>query len=194
MMERELGEGYSFIKKKCFVCGSLSYLIKDCDYYEKKMAREAEFKKQRVFNTGNGVAKPVWTNANKVNHANQFVPRSVQLNAGRPNINSVRLNITTGRTNVNSVREIGALLLRPQQVIIGGTLDQTPIVIVDQLLLELRMLKDHRLKNMGDRGIFDSGCLGHMTGNKDHLDNFEEFKGGSVTFGGSSREVNNLIL
>ncbi|GKA95916.1 putative ribonuclease H-like domain-containing protein, partial [Tanacetum coccineum] len=42
MMERELGESYSFTKKKCFVCGSLSHLIKDCDYYEKKMAREAE--------------------------------------------------------------------------------------------------------------------------------------------------------
>ncbi|GKD41700.1 ribonuclease H-like domain-containing protein, partial [Tanacetum coccineum] len=103
-MERELGAGYSFIKKKCFVCGSLSHLIKDCDYYEKKMAREAEFKKQRVFNTGNGVAKLVWTNANRVNHANQFVPRSVQLNAGRPNINYVRPNVNTGRVNVNSVR------------------------------------------------------------------------------------------
>ncbi|GJW84843.1 ribonuclease H-like domain-containing protein [Tanacetum coccineum] len=45
MMERELGEGYSFTKKKCFVCGSLSHLIKDCDYYEKKMAREAEVKR-----------------------------------------------------------------------------------------------------------------------------------------------------
>ncbi|GJX04943.1 putative ribonuclease H-like domain-containing protein [Tanacetum coccineum] len=42
---------------------------------------------------------------------------------------------------------------------------------------------DHPLKNIGDRGIFDSGCSGHMTGNKDHLDDFEEFKGGSVTFG-----------
>ncbi|GJR27674.1 putative ribonuclease H-like domain-containing protein [Tanacetum coccineum] len=51
MMERKLGEGYSFIKKKCFVCGSLSHLIRDCDFYEKKMAREAELKKQRVFNT-----------------------------------------------------------------------------------------------------------------------------------------------
>ncbi|GJX48962.1 retrovirus-related pol polyprotein from transposon TNT 1-94, partial [Tanacetum coccineum] len=50
------------------------------------------------------VAKPVWTNANRVNHANQFVPRSVQLNAGRPNINSVRPNINTSRTNINSVR------------------------------------------------------------------------------------------
>ncbi|GKA07331.1 hypothetical protein Tco_0686555, partial [Tanacetum coccineum] len=63
MMERELGEGYSFTKKKCFVCGSLSHLIKDCDYYEKKKAREAEVK--RVVNTGNGMAKPVWTKANR---------------------------------------------------------------------------------------------------------------------------------
>ncbi|GKC83497.1 hypothetical protein Tco_1139214 [Tanacetum coccineum] len=102
MMERELGEGYSFTKKKCFVCGSLSHLIKDCDYYEKKMAREAEVK--RVFNTGNGVAKPVWTKANRVNHANKFVPRSVQLNAGRPKFNSVRPNINTGWTNINSGR------------------------------------------------------------------------------------------
>ncbi|GJX08345.1 putative ribonuclease H-like domain-containing protein [Tanacetum coccineum] len=31
----------------------------------------------------------------------------------------------------------------------------------------------------------DSGCSRHMTGNKDHLDDFEECKGGSVTFGGS---------
>ncbi|GKC00501.1 hypothetical protein Tco_0986637 [Tanacetum coccineum] len=68
------------------------------------MAREAEFKKQRVFNTGNGVAKPVWTNANRVNHANQFVPKLVQLNAGRPNINFVRPNINNGRVNVNSVK------------------------------------------------------------------------------------------
>ncbi|GKB70234.1 hypothetical protein Tco_0931646 [Tanacetum coccineum] len=104
MMERELGEGYSFTKNKCFVCGSLSHLIKDCDYYEKKMAREAEFKKQRVFNTGNEVSKPVWTNANRVNHANQFIPRSVQVNTGRTNVNPVRPRVNTGSSNVNSVR------------------------------------------------------------------------------------------
>ncbi|GJU59728.1 hypothetical protein Tco_1237494 [Tanacetum coccineum] len=52
----------------------------DCDFYEKKMAREAELKKQRVFNAGNRV--------------------------------------------------------------------------------------DHPLKNMEDRGIFNSGCSAHMTGNQ----------------------------
>ncbi|GJZ75224.1 reverse transcriptase domain-containing protein [Tanacetum coccineum] len=34
------------------------------------------------------------------------------------------------------------------------------------------------LKNMVDRGIFDSGCSGHMTGNKDQLEDFEEFNRG----------------
>ncbi|GKE83504.1 hypothetical protein Tco_1557246, partial [Tanacetum coccineum] len=104
MMERELREGYSFTKKKCFVCGSLSHLIKDCDFYEKKMAREDEFKKQRVFNTGNGMEKPVWNNTHMVNHANHFVPRPVQHKAVRQNVNSVRPNVNTGRVNVNYVR------------------------------------------------------------------------------------------
>ncbi|GJU67521.1 ribonuclease H-like domain-containing protein [Tanacetum coccineum] len=126
MMERELGKGYSFTKKKCFVCGSLSHLIKDCDYYEKKMAREAAPKKQRVFNTGN--------NADRINHANHFVPRSPVPTSTSPNFNSER----------------------PQ---------------------------DHPLKNMVDRGIFDSRYSGHMTSNKDQLEDFEEFNGGSVTFG-----------
>ncbi|GKF33293.1 hypothetical protein Tco_0106493, partial [Tanacetum coccineum] len=36
-----------------------------------------------------------------------------------------------------------------------------------------------------DRGIFDSGCSRHMTGNKDQLEAFKEFNGGSVTFEGS---------
>ncbi|GKA13719.1 hypothetical protein Tco_0693365, partial [Tanacetum coccineum] len=75
-MERELGAGYSFERKPCFVCGSLSHLIKDCDYYEKKMAR--------------------------VNKANQFTPRPVQLSNIRPNLSTARKTIKTGRVNVNT--------------------------------------------------------------------------------------------
>ncbi|GJV67344.1 putative reverse transcriptase domain-containing protein [Tanacetum coccineum] len=195
IMERELREGYSFIKKKCLVCGSLSHLIKDCDYYEKKMAREAEFKKQRVFNTGNRVAKPVWTNANRVNHANQFVPRSVQLNAGRPNINSVRPNINTGRTNVNFVRpNINSVRQNVNSVRTNiNTVRSTQPVPTNNTN------SFSPVRPQGDWGTVGSStqehgrteyilivdAQGHMTGNKDHLDDFEEYKGGSVTFGGS---------
>ncbi|GKB71489.1 ribonuclease H-like domain-containing protein [Tanacetum coccineum] len=237
MMERELGEGYSFIKKKCFVCGSLSRLIKNCDFYEKKMAREAELKKKRVFNTGNGVAKPVWNNANRVNHANHFVPRPVQLNAVRPNSNSVRPYVNTGWANVNSVRQNVSSVrsnvntVRPKHPVPTSNSNsfspvrpqvnkfnqrsnfskshspvRRPIDINTTKMPYSHAVKgnwgtavktsagynwrntrpnsncnsgsnfvrtDHPLKNMEDRGIFDSGCSGHMTGNKDHLDDFE---------------------
>ncbi|GJU25304.1 putative ribonuclease H-like domain-containing protein [Tanacetum coccineum] len=207
MMERELGEGYSFTKKKCFVCGSLSHLIKDCDYYEKKMAREAEVK--RVFNTGNGVAKPVWTNANRVNHANKFVPKPVQLNSGRPNANSVRPNVNTGRVNVNSVRpnvntgRVNVNSVRPnvntaQMSHSNAVMGNWGSAVKTSASYNWRNTRpnfhynsgptirtDHPLKNMVDRGIFDSGCSGYMVGNKDQLEDFEEFNRGSITFGGS---------
>ncbi|GJT93907.1 ribonuclease H-like domain-containing protein [Tanacetum coccineum] len=38
-----------------------------------------------------------------------------------------------------------------------------------------------------DTGIFDSGCSRHMTGNKSYLSDYQEFDGGFVAFGGSSK-------
>ncbi|GJR33705.1 retrovirus-related pol polyprotein from transposon TNT 1-94 [Tanacetum coccineum] len=38
------------------------------------------------------------------------------------------------------------------------------------------------------KGIFDSGCSRHMTGNKDFLTNYQDIDGGFVAFGGSARE------
>ncbi|GJY40693.1 retrovirus-related pol polyprotein from transposon TNT 1-94 [Tanacetum coccineum] len=101
-MERDLGTGYSFERKPCFVCGSLSHLIKDCDYYEKKMAREAAFKSTRVVHANVRQATPAWTNSNRVNKANQFTPRPVQLNNIRPNLSTASKTIKTGRVNVNT--------------------------------------------------------------------------------------------
>ncbi|GKE86289.1 hypothetical protein Tco_1560031 [Tanacetum coccineum] len=47
-------------------------------------------------------------------------------------------------------------------------------------------VQDHPLKHMEHRGIFDSGCSGHMTGNRAHLEDYQELsKVGYVTFGGS---------
>nr|GEY71371.1 ribonuclease H-like domain-containing protein [Tanacetum cinerariifolium] len=40
-----------------------------------------------------------------------------------------------------------------------------------------------------DKGIIDSGCFRHMTGNKAHLVDYQEFKGGFVAFGGSNGRI-----
>ncbi|GJR05198.1 ribonuclease H-like domain-containing protein [Tanacetum coccineum] len=95
-------EGYSFERKPCFVCGSLSHLIKDCDYYEKKMAREAALKSKRVVHADVQQATPAWTNTNRVNKANQFTPRPVQLSSIRPTLSTASKTIKTGRVNVNT--------------------------------------------------------------------------------------------
>ncbi|GJX31034.1 hypothetical protein Tco_0240889 [Tanacetum coccineum] len=90
--------------------------------------------------------------------------------------------ITTGELCL-SKKEIGALLLRPQQVIIGGEQDQTPIIIVDLILLELII----KLRTWRTEGIFDTWLLrAHDLVTKDTpWMIFEVYKGGSVTFGGS---------
>ncbi|GKE90316.1 hypothetical protein Tco_1567791, partial [Tanacetum coccineum] len=159
------------------------------------MAKEAELMKQRVFNTSNGMAKPVWNNANRINHANHFVPRPVQLNTGRANVNfvrqnvnSVRPNVNTGRENVNSVRQnvnSDRSNVNTSSFNINTVKAKQPINISNSNSFSPVRPQDHSLKNMEDIGIFDSGCSGHITGNKDHLDDFKECKGGSVTFGGS---------
>ncbi|GJU47075.1 putative ribonuclease H-like domain-containing protein [Tanacetum coccineum] len=55
----------------------------------------------------------------------------------------------------------------------------------DKLIYLLHVQDPPRSQEPKTEGTFIVGCLRHMTGNKDHLDDFEEYKGGSVTFGGS---------
>ncbi|GKE61226.1 hypothetical protein Tco_1511593, partial [Tanacetum coccineum] len=40
-----------------------------------------------------------------------------------------------------------------------------------------------------DEGIFNSGCARSMTGNMERLDDFQEFQGGKVTFGGGEGRI-----
>nr|GEV12009.1 putative ribonuclease H-like domain-containing protein [Tanacetum cinerariifolium] len=49
--------------------------------------------------------------------------------------------------------------------------------------------KDDPHKALKDKGIIDSGCSRHMTGNKAHLTDYQDFKGGSVAFGGSNERI-----
>ncbi|GJZ20468.1 hypothetical protein Tco_0557058 [Tanacetum coccineum] len=103
-MERELGAGYSFERKSCFVCGSLSHLIKDCDYYEKKMAREAVLKSKRVVHTNDSQATPAWNNTNRINKAKTVQSQNlVHVNAGTQ-IKSGASRFNTGKQHVNSGR------------------------------------------------------------------------------------------
>ncbi|GJV29980.1 hypothetical protein Tco_1386428 [Tanacetum coccineum] len=78
----------------------------------------------------------------------------------------------------------GKLLLSPQQVVIGDHKNTTdtmsPNTMVDPVL-EI----DYPHRALKNKGIVDSGCFRHMTGNKAYLAEFQDFNGGPVAFGGS---------
>nr|GEV51412.1 hypothetical protein [Tanacetum cinerariifolium] len=53
------GLGYAFTRKSCFVCGSFSHLIRDCDFHEKRIAKQAALNKSKDMVTGQRENRPV---------------------------------------------------------------------------------------------------------------------------------------
>nr|GFA64883.1 ribonuclease H-like domain-containing protein [Tanacetum cinerariifolium] len=47
--------------------------------------------------------------------------------------------------------------------------------------------KGNPQQDLQDKGVIDSGCSRHMTGNMSYLSNFEELNGGYVAFGGNPK-------
>ncbi|GJX64972.1 putative ribonuclease H-like domain-containing protein [Tanacetum coccineum] len=183
----------------------------DCDFHEKRMARKTELNKGLNRNSGHREIRPIWNNVQRVNKQNQFVTIAVLTRTGKIPVNTARAsgtkNVSTARHSfnrqtvltsaamkVNTVKPIvnrlvllrgkGKLLLNPQQVVIGDHKDTTgtmsPNTMVDPVL-EI----DYPHRALKNKGIVDSGCSRHMTGNKAYLAEFQDFNGGPVAFGGS---------
>ncbi|GJR61206.1 hypothetical protein Tco_1503368 [Tanacetum coccineum] len=80
----------------------------------------------------------------------------------------------------------GKLLLSPQQVVIGDQKDTTSGKMSPNTMVDLVLEIDYPpLVALQNKGIVDSGCSRHMTGNKAYLAEYQDFNGGPVAFGGS---------
>ncbi|GJY84113.1 putative ribonuclease H-like domain-containing protein [Tanacetum coccineum] len=80
----------SSLSMLCFVCGSSTHLIKDCDFYEKQMANKTV-----------GIGVGTVHSRNHVNHQNQFVPQAVLLRTGKVKIPSASPQpVPTGKPKV----------------------------------------------------------------------------------------------
>ncbi|GJT76872.1 hypothetical protein Tco_1043597 [Tanacetum coccineum] len=101
LMSKKLGLGYGFTTKACFICGSLSHLIRDCDFHEKRMAEQVELNKQKGKGNVQREDKPVWNNVQRMNHQNQFVPKAVLTRTGKIPVNTAR---TSSTNTVNTAR------------------------------------------------------------------------------------------
>ncbi|GKC13660.1 ribonuclease H-like domain-containing protein, partial [Tanacetum coccineum] len=213
--------GHGFTERGCFVCGSFSHLIKDCDYHV-KLAKQVELSKQKL-SKGNDtrVRKPTWNNVHRVNKQNQFVPLAVQtrngdnpvktaktsstkkVSAARQKVNrqtvltSTALKVTTVKPIVNAVRPLNVFhkthspSSRPfkRTTVLKTNLSNQKVYTAKvkevSTVGEKWVIADNPHRNLQNKGIIDSGCSRHMTGNKAYLADFQDFNGGPVAFGGS---------
>ncbi|GJS59577.1 hypothetical protein Tco_0654361 [Tanacetum coccineum] len=97
--------GYGFTARACFICGSLNHLIRDCDFHEKRMAKQAELNNGLNRNSRQREIRQIWNNVQRVNKQNQFVPSAVLTRTGKIPVNTARTsgtkNISTARHNFN---------------------------------------------------------------------------------------------
>ncbi|GJR19981.1 ribonuclease H-like domain-containing protein [Tanacetum coccineum] len=120
------GLGYRFTTKACFVCGSLSHLIRDCDFHEKKMAKQAELNNRMRKESSQREIRPIWNNVQRVNHKNQFVPTAVLTRTGKIPVNTARAsgtnNVSTARHNFNrqAVRTNAAMKVNTVKPIVNN--------------------------------------------------------------------------
>ncbi|GKB60086.1 putative ribonuclease H-like domain-containing protein [Tanacetum coccineum] len=139
-----------------------------CDFHEKRMAKQAELNKRMGKGTGQRENRPVWNNVQRVNHQNQFVPTAVLTRTGRIPVNTAKAsstnNVNTARHNFNSQTASTNAARKVNTV--------KPIVN-----------NDVPHKALENKGIVDSGCSMHMTGNKAYLAEYQDYNSGPVAFG-----------
>ncbi|GJY33773.1 hypothetical protein Tco_0418242 [Tanacetum coccineum] len=108
LISKRLGLGYGFTKKACFVYGSFSHLIKDCDFHEKRMAKQVELNKKKGKGTGQGENRPVWNNVQRLNHQNKFVPTAVLTRTGKILVNIASHNFNSQAVSTSVARKVNA--------------------------------------------------------------------------------------
>ncbi|GJS12848.1 ribonuclease H-like domain-containing protein [Tanacetum coccineum] len=219
------GLGYGFTTRACFVCGSLSHLIRDCDFHEKRMAKQAELNNRIRKKSSQREIRPIWNNVQRMNHKNQFVPSAILTKTGTIPVSTIRAsgtnNVSTARYNfnrqavptnaamkVNTVKP-NVKRVRPKTIFhkthspFSRPFNNTTALRTNFSKQKVNTAKvnavsavgrqretaikpsDYPHKALQNKGIVDSGCSRHMTGNKAYLAEYQDFNGGPVAFGGS---------
>nr|GEU74554.1 putative ribonuclease H-like domain-containing protein [Tanacetum cinerariifolium] len=182
-------------RKACFVCKIVDHLIKDCDYYAKKMAQPTP---RNSTHRGNHKQYASLTHLKPHKHMVPAVvlPQSklVSITAVRP-VSAVvpKINVTRPRYAhpivTKSKSPIKWNITRSQSLKTSNspprvTAVQAPVVSAAQGMQGKRGNPQYALKG---KGVIDSGCSRHMTGNMSYLSDFEELNGGYVAFGGNPK-------
>nr|GEU88742.1 ribonuclease H-like domain-containing protein [Tanacetum cinerariifolium] len=171
-------------RKACFVCKSLDHLIKDYDYHEKKMAQTPPRNHAPRGHPKHYASMPL------LNPQRHVVPTTVVPKSKLVPINAARLiTAVVPKINVTRPRQDKPIVTKPTSPprrhvnrITSPKASNFPpkVTAVKAPMGNPR----HALKN---KGVINSECSRHMTGNMSYLSNFKELNGRYVAFGGNSK-------
>ncbi|GKD90175.1 hypothetical protein Tco_1365682, partial [Tanacetum coccineum] len=122
LMTQKLGNGFESIKKACFVCESFNHLIKYYDFHDKKMVEKPVLNNKRRV-TGQREIRPVWNNAQRLNHQNKFthphpkrnfVPTVVVTKSGQVPVNTAKQSSPRAATSISTVRPVNTVAPKPK--------------------------------------------------------------------------------
>nr|GEU50431.1 uncharacterized mitochondrial protein AtMg00810-like [Tanacetum cinerariifolium] len=168
--------GNSKNRKACFVYKSLTHLIKDCDFYEKKMAQTTARNHAKKGN------HQQYARMKLPNPQRYVVPTAVLTQSKLVPITAVR-PVTTVVPNTN--------VTRPRQAKTVVTMTNSPprrhINYSPSPKASTFPLKVTAVKDLMDKGVIYSGCSRYMIGNMSYLSDFEELNGRYVAFGGNPK-------
>ncbi|GJR20601.1 putative ribonuclease H-like domain-containing protein [Tanacetum coccineum] len=187
-MSQKLGNDFEMFNKACHVCGSFEHLRKDCNNW---------YNNQRSGPISLNAAIPVNTVQLKtiVNNAGPMknVINNAYSTTRRPFNKITAANNSNFNKRVNTVNDKNINYARPN-VVVNSARPNT-VVNTARTKAVLSTVKGDKgnagnpQQDLNDKGVIDSGCSRHMTGNRSYLTDYEEINRGFVAFGG----IENLI-
>nr|GEY83823.1 retrovirus-related Pol polyprotein from transposon TNT 1-94 [Tanacetum cinerariifolium] len=150
-------------RKACFVCKSLTHLIKDSVLTKSKLVPINVARPVTAATPKPHVTRP--RQANTVVTKPHSPPRRHINRSPSPKASTFPPKVTSAKA--------------PMVNVVKGKWEWTP-----KCLILDHGNPHHALK---DKGVIDSGCSRHMTGNMSYLSDFEEINGGYVAFGGNPK-------
>nr|GEV36013.1 hypothetical protein [Tanacetum cinerariifolium] len=182
-------------RKTCFVCRSVDHLIKDCNFHVKPQTKPTP----RNF-AHKGCNKQYASFTKKYPHKN-IVPAAV-LTKSKPVFVTADRQVSTAISKIMKSRPRPAHPLnRKSNPSIRGykthnQFSKTSNSSLKVTAAKVSVVSDVKGKKgkwgnpqyaLKDKGVIDSGCSWHMTGNMSYLSNFQELNDGYVAFGGNPK-------
>nr|GEW14350.1 copia protein [Tanacetum cinerariifolium] len=195
LKSKRQGLGYGYTRKACFLCGSFRHLIKDCDFHEKRMAKQVELNKSKNKDTCQRNDRTVWNNVQRMNHKNKLVPKAILIKTGIFPVNAASQNFSSQTASTSTIRKVNNARqmvneIRPRvNVFKSHALIRRAFNRTTAPKAHFTNHKDNPHQNLKGKGIVDSGCSRHMTRNKPYLVDYQDFNGGPVAFGGSKGKI-----